>query len=140
MIGRRASWASRCRVYVAACITRVLRFDQIENAMRPPQIMKGYEVLLLGWQGIFAGNFAWTANVFLLASALLLLTSHARAAAICAGIALLFALQTLLLLGARVIADEGGVTHMTMSRLYVGFYLWIASIAVMLVGSLWRKG
>lgn len=126
--------------YVAACIAPVMRFDQIENAMRPPQIMKGYEVLLLGWQGMFVGNFAWTANVLLLASALLLWTSHARAAAICAGLALLVALQTLMLLGARVIADEGGVTHMTMSRLYVGFYLWIASIAVMLAGSLWRKG
>ena len=126
--------------YVAACVAPVLRFDQIENAMRPPQIMKGYEVLLLGWQGIFVGNFAWIANVLLLASALLLLTSHARAASICAGIALVVALQTLMLLGARVIADEGGVTHMAMSRLYVGFYLWIASIAVVLAGSLWRKG
>jgi hypothetical protein len=140
MISRRAIVGVAVISYVAACVAPVLRFDQIENATRPPQIMRGYEVLLLGWQGIFAGNFAWMANVLLLASALLLLTSHVRAAAISAGIALVVALQTLTLLGARVIADEGGVTHMTMSRLYVGFYLWIASIAVMLAGSLWREG
>ena len=140
MIGRREIVGIAASCYVAACFAPVLRFDQIENATRPPQIMKGYEALLLGWQGIFVGNFAWTANVLLLASAVLLLTSHARAAAICAGIALVVGLQTLMLLGARVIADEGGVTHMTMSRLYIGFYLWIASIVVVLAGSLWRKG
>ena len=140
MIGRRASLGIALVTYVVACIAPVMRFDQIENATRPPQIMKGYEALLLGWQGIFVGNFAWVANVLLLASALLLLTSHVRAAAISSGIALVVALQTLMLLGARVIADEGGVTHMTMSRLYIGFYLWIASIAVVLASSLWRKG
>ena len=140
MIGRRAMVGVAVMSYVAACVTPVLRFDQIENAMRPPQIMKGYEVLLLGWQGVFIGNFAWMANVLLLASALLLLTSRVRAASICAAIAFVVALQTLTLFGARVIADEGGVTHMTMSRLYVGFYLWIASIAVVLAGSLWRDG
>jgi hypothetical protein len=127
-------------LYAAAFIAPVMRWTQIENAMRPPQIMKGYEVLLLGWQGLFIGNFAWMANVLLAVSLVLLLGGHERAAAITAMIAFALALQTIMLLGARVIADEGGVTHMTMSRLYTGFYLWIASIAVVLVGSLWRKG
>lgn len=126
--------------YMAACFAPVMRWDQIENATRPPQVMKGYEVLLLGWQGMFVGNFAWGANVLLCASAVLLLGSHTRASTITAALAFLAALQTLMLLGARVIADEGGVTHMTMGRLYLGFYLWIASIAVVLIGSLWRKG
>jgi hypothetical protein len=41
-------------------------------------------------------------------------------------------------MGQRVIADEGGITHMVLRRLHPGFYLWIASMVVALVGSLWQ--
>jgi hypothetical protein len=126
-------------LYVAACAAPALEFDQIENAARGPNIMKGYEAALLGWQALFVGNFGWVANLPFAVSLGFLLTGSWRPAAVCSGIALLLALDSLLLMGDRIIADEGGVTHMVLSRLHLGFYFWIASIAVALLGSVWLR-
>jgi hypothetical protein len=126
-------------LYVGACIAPALRFDMLDRPSQPHQIMRGYELLLLGWQAIFIGNFAWLANLGLFVSLLFLLLGGWKPAAIFAGVSLLLALQTLMLFGSRINADEGGVTHMTLGSLYVGFYVWLAAMVVVLLGSLWRK-
>jgi hypothetical protein len=126
-------------LYVAACATPALHFDQIENAARRPTIIKGYEAALLGWQALFVGNFGWIANLPLAVSLVFVLTGSWRPAAVCSGIALLLALDSLLLMGDRIKADESGLTHMVLSRLHLGFYLWIASIAAVLLGSIWLR-
>jgi hypothetical protein len=123
--------------YVAACAVPALRFELPERASESPQIMKGFEVALLGWQAIFVGNFGWVANPLLFVSLPLILMRRWRMAAVCATLGLLFALHSLMLLGQRIIADEGGVTHMMLSRLYSGFYLWLTSILIPAAGSIW---
>lgn len=110
MINRRAGIGGLALLsYLGACIAVALRFDLLDRPKtQPHQLMRGYELLLGGW----------------------------KPAAIFAGVSLLLALQTLMLFGQRVIADEGGVTHMTLSGLYAGFYFWLAAMAVVLLGSL----
>jgi hypothetical protein len=123
--------------YIAACAAPALRFDLLERASESPQVMKGFEVALLGWQAIFVGNLGWIANPLLFLSLLFILMRAWSIAAVCATLALLFALHSLMLVGDRIIADEGGVTHMVLSRMYSGFYLWLASILIVAGGSIW---
>jgi hypothetical protein len=128
--------------YIAACAAPALRFELPERASESPQIMKGFEAALLGWQAIFVGNFGWVANPLLFLSLLFILTRGWRIAAVCATLGLLFALHSLMLVDERIIADEGGVTHMVLSHVYAGFYLWLTSILIVAGGSIWwlRRG
>jgi hypothetical protein len=123
--------------YIAACASPALRFDMLEKAGNGPQIMPGFEAALLGWQAIFVGNFGWVANPLLFLSLLLILVRRWRLAAAGATLALLFALHSFMLVGQRIIADEGGVTHMMLSRMHHGFYLWLASFLIAAGGSIW---
>jgi hypothetical protein len=123
--------------YVAACAAPALRFELLERASESPQIMKGFEAALLGWQAIFVGNFGWVANPLLFLSLLFILMRHWRMAAVCSTLGLLFALHSLMLIGERIIADEGGVTHMVLSQVHGGFYLWLTSILIAAGGSIW---
>jgi hypothetical protein len=116
-----------------------LQFEQIENAVRGPTLVKGYEAALLGWQALFAGNFGWLANLPFAIGLVFLLTGSSRPAAVCCSIALLLALDSLLLIGERIKADESGLNHMVLSRLHPGFYLWVGSIAAGLIGSIWLR-
>jgi hypothetical protein len=127
--------------YIAACAVPAMRFDLIERPSESPQVMKGFEAALLGWQALFVGNFGWIANPLFFLSLLFILMRRWKIAAACATLALLFALHSLLLIGKRIIADEGGVTHMVLSRMYGGFYLWLASILIAAGGSVrwWRR-
>jgi hypothetical protein len=123
--------------YVAACTAPALRFELLDRASESPQIMKGFEAALLGWQAMFVGNFGWLANPLLLLSLLFVLMHRWGLAAVSAALGLLLALQSLMLLGERIIADEGGVTHMVLSRVHAGFYLWLMSIVIVAVASTW---
>lgn len=123
--------------YATACAAPALRFEQLERARESPHIMKGFEAALLGWQALFIGNFGWLANPLLFFSLLFIVMRRWRIAAVCATLGLLFALHSLMLVGERIIADEGGVTHMVLSRVYGGFYLWLASLVIASGGSIW---
>jgi hypothetical protein len=123
--------------YIAACAAPALRFELLERASESPQIMRGFEAALLGWQAIFVGNFGWVANPVLFLSLLFILMGHWRTAAVCATLGLFVALHSLMLVGKRIIADEGGVTHMVLSEMYSGFYLWLTSILIAAGGSIW---
>ena len=123
--------------YIAACAAPALGFESVERASEPARVMKGFEAALLGWQAVFVGNLGWMANPLLFLSLLLILLRAWKMAAIFATLGLLCALHSLALLGERIIADEGGVTHMVMSELHSGFYLWLASLLIAVAGSLW---
>jgi hypothetical protein len=123
--------------YIAACAMPALRFELLERTREPPQIMRGFEAALLGWQAIFVGNFGWLANPLFFLSLPLILMRRWGSAAVCATLGLLFGLHSLMLLGQRIIADEGGVTHMALSRVYLGFYLWIAGLLIAAGSSVW---
>jgi hypothetical protein len=135
--GRLGIIAAALLLYAASLLTPALQFDGVENGVA--HVMKGYEVALLGWQGIFVANFGWVANLIFFVSLPLVWMGSWRPAVVFAGLALLIALQSLVLLGRTLPGDEGGVTHMVLSRLHPGFYLWMGAIVLALAGSLWAR-
>ena len=140
--GRWAVLALGLAVYIVACAAPALTFEKVDRANQSPQVMKGFEAALLGWQALFVGNFGWIANPLLFLSLLFILLRSWRMAVGCAVLGLLCAVHSLTLLGQRIIADEGGVTHMVLRGLHSGFYLWLLSILIAAGGSfwLWRGG
>jgi hypothetical protein len=87
--------------------------------------------------GYYYYQFAGYANLFLVGSWVFAWRHRSVAGALVGFVALLLALDTLLLPGHRLDADEGGVRSMYLSRLRIGFYLWLGSILVALTGSFW---
>lgn len=99
----------------------------------------GVTVLLMGWLGIFAGNFAWFANIFWLVGSLLLIPARGRIPAlIFCVLALAFSLTALGFPGRIVDADEGGVSKQQIEPLRAGAYVWMAAMAVQAGGAVIR--
>jgi hypothetical protein len=90
----------------------------------------GYEILLLGWLGLFVGQMAWSANLLLPAILLAIHFRHPRAAAGLAAIAAAIGLQALLV--DRLPRNEAGVNDLVVDHLGSGFYLWEISFMLML--------
>jgi len=93
---------------------------------------QGYELLAVGWLGIFFGYYSWLANPSLLASWICLLKRRTLAAQILSGLALLLALS--FLLHPDIIVDEGG-TRKEVIAYDVGYYLWLFSMMIMVGGA-----
>ena len=93
----------------------------------------GYLVLLLGWQGIFAGMFAWIANLLFiigLGFCLLKMNKIARISVICAFIV---SLQSFYFTSYP--AYYGGTSTVEVYLSY-GFYLWLSSFALLLIATI----
>jgi hypothetical protein len=99
----------------------------------------GYECLLMGWMGIFVGQFAWFANVPLVIAALLTLLRKHIAAAILASLAVAIGQLTWMLYLAPLPGDEGGVTKLDFQYPHAGFFVWIASMMSLFVSSIVLK-
>lgn len=88
-------------------------------------------IFLMGWLAVVLyGYVAWLANVALLAAWILGLLGKRRAAVFCAAIAIILGLS--FLLHRNVNLNAGGVQRVLSYG--AGFYLWIASMGVFLVG------
>ncbi len=96
----------------------------------------GLQVLTLGWQGIFLGQFAWYANLFWLLSLLLAVFRRWLLTGAAAGLALLIGLNALSFVNARVPLDEAFVNTMVFQSYAVGFYWWLASVASVGLGAI----
>jgi hypothetical protein len=134
----RAPWLVRLALvgaslllFVIACATPAVYFDSTSHEPWP-----GVMTLILGAFGLFTGQFAWLANPFYAIALVLVLVRQWIAAATVAAIALLVALTSLLLLGETVPLDEAGVNKATVTGFGPGFYVWLASILLVAVGSL----
>lgn len=99
------------------------------------EVMRGLEVALLGWQGLFVGNLAWLANLFLAVALLLLFLGLVRATAIVSALGTATALHTLAFLGTRVPVDEGGTAYMVVTHLHGGFALWLGSMSLLMIAT-----
>lgn len=91
-----------------------------------------YGLLISGWLGLFVGVFAWLANPLLFASWFLLAISKHRAAFLVSLGAFLFAMS--FLLHSEVISS----TKPTYSKIIgygIGYWLWIASVLILVVGA-----
>ena len=120
--------ATSVALYIAAFALPALRFTYDNGELRT---MAGWEVALLGWQALFVYNFGWLANGVYLTGLLWVLAGWWTAALAFAITALLLALQSLMLFGATLYADEAGVRRMSLTGLGTGFYAWLGAIAAL---------
>ena len=95
----------------------------------------GIQVLLLGWQGVFLGQFAWFANAFWLLSLLLVFLRRWLLAVGSTFLALLVALDALSFVGTTVPLDEAFVNTMLFQSYSIGYYAWMASLGIVGLGS-----
>jgi len=123
-------------LYVLACCLPALEF---RNSDKPNDIMLGLRALTVGWSGIFAGVYAWYANPFWFGSMLLLFFRRSIPGAILAAIAVALAATTFGMVGRELPGDEGNVTRTTVIRLLPGCYVWMSSIAVLLLSVFFRN-
>jgi hypothetical protein len=121
-------------LYVLACATpAVAIFDT--NAKKN-DVMFGLPLLLVGWLGAFVLNFGWFANLFLPVAGLLRVIGKYRAAAVFGSLAFLVGLHTLYWYVKPMPANEGFVGELQLRYPSVGFYFWLASMLVIVVGAL----
>ena len=132
-IGQAVVLLTSLACYALACIFPALNFVNSGNG---PDPMNGLNILLLGWMGVFIGQFAWFANPFIALSALILLFRQWLAAIIAILIGLAISLNTFALFGQEIPADEANVNKLTLVSLGPGYYLWVASMLVILLGAL----
>ena len=119
-------------LYAAACALPALRFTYDNGEL---QTTPGFAAALMGWTAMFVLNFGWLANVAYFPGLLLFLAGYWTAALACGITALLLALQSLMLFGDIIPADEANVRKMSLTGLEPGFYAWIAAIATLVVVS-----
>ena len=115
-------------LYLVACATPAMVFDK--------ETWRGYEVLLIGWQGVFLGQFAWFANAFWVLSLLLAFFRRWFLTMAATGLTFLIALDSFALIGAKIPLDEAFVNTMIFQAYHIGFYFWLASLAVVGIGAL----
>ena len=92
-----------------------------------------WALLLLGWLALGTGVLAWLANPVLFLGWALFRYRRFKAAAACAAIALLLMIS--FLLADKVISSEAG-TYSTITGYGLGYWLWVASSAAFLAGSI----
>ena len=117
-------------VYLAACAVPCLEFIHTDSTH--DEILRGAQVLAMGWCGIFLFNFAWFANFIYIASLILLGFRRYKESAISAAVAFLIGLDTFLLWGHVWLADEAGVKHFQLKDIHTGVYLWLLSIFIVI--------
>ncbi|HSH95163.1 MAG TPA: hypothetical protein VK968_13510, partial [Roseimicrobium sp.] len=119
-------------IYFVACLVPALGFDK--------RTWSGFEALFMGSIGILTGQFAALANPLLFAAWPLLGLGRLGWGRLCCVAALALAATTFTVFSQDVPMDEAGVNHMRLQHLLPGFYLWITSMLVALIGSWWIPG
>jgi hypothetical protein len=114
-------------LYAAACVTPAMVFDK--------ETYYGYQVLLMGWMGLFLGQIGWYANLLWLLSLLLAFFRRWLLTLIMTVLTVLVASDAFSFVGAKVPLDEGNVNSMIFNYYHVGFYLWLASLAAVGLGA-----
>lgn len=126
-------WASLAIVatslffYLIACVTPAMVLAK--------GIWRGYEVLIMGWMGFFLGQWAWFANPFWLLSLLLVFFRRWILTFIVGGFALLIAFDAFSFVGKTIPLDEANVNTTVFLRYDFGFYFWLASLGVVMIGA-----
>jgi hypothetical protein len=115
-------------LFVIACAAPAMVFDK--------ETWPGIQVLILGWQGAFSGQFAWFANPLWFLSLLLAFFRRWLLALAATFVTLLVALDALFFLDTTVPLDEGFVNTMVFKSYHVGYYFWMASIGIVGLGAI----
>jgi hypothetical protein len=127
-------------LFGAACLSPALAFRVFTNTpvVYKLERMSGGAVLALGWFGVLRGQWAWSANPLAMLGWAFLLFGRRRIALATLAISVAVAFTTFAARRQQFPHDEGDVTHMTLDRPLIGFYLWVASLALMFIAiALW---
>lgn len=116
--------------------------ERQQIACRDPDdqtVYLGYDVLAVGWLGIFSGDYAWYANLLVLVAFVLALMARApRAAAVLSGGSVLLGLDAFRFTG----MPSHNVPGQPLDHLGSGYYVWEVSLAVLLAAQivvLWKR-
>ena len=124
-------FVSSLSLLVLACILPALNFigsNGIEN-------YDGFTTLWMGWMGIFIGQFGWYANPFIFFSTILFIFRRWFLSILFTVLSLLISLSTLALFYQEIPGDEANVNKLHLVSLGPGYYLWIASMSMIGLGS-----
>ncbi|MGO1003293.1 hypothetical protein [Lysobacter sp. CA196] len=117
---------------LAFVVCLVLPAYTVQSASSQMHSGLAYEKLLMGFLGPLIGVFEWYANPALFLSWLLLWKKHFIAGGIFAAAAL--ATAGAFLFRHEIIVNEAGHSGAIISK-DIGYWLWIASIAIALIGN-----
>jgi hypothetical protein len=119
--------------FLIACASPALVFITTGGST---EVWEGAKVLGLGWMGMLVGQIAWCANPVMVLSLIFLLFRRWLAAAILTLVALAIAANTLLLFSQEIPVDEASTSKLRLEHLGIGFYFWVASMIVVVVGAI----
>lgn len=124
-------------LYIGALVSPVLRFQHSSSTPEPGGFTEypGWQALLPGILTVFAGQFGWLGNPLGLVAVISLILGKPRLSIVFAGLAILISLDTLRLFSVSIPADEGGSNQLYLRQLLLGYYLWVASFAAILVAA-----
>ncbi|WP_176042717.1 hypothetical protein [Burkholderia stabilis] len=124
----RALLAASLLLYLVAMFTAPFR----TGAPQPHPWADGWQVLLTGWMGVFAGIYAWLANPLVLAAWLLTVKRHRTQAVVLAVLALLVGAS--FLTQHRILVNEAGdVEPVHLDA--IGYWCWLASFGAAAVAA-----
>jgi hypothetical protein len=106
----------------------------IDKADNPRAWSSSFGLLLVGWMAVLDGVWAWLANPAVAATWLLMCLRRTRRIALGCGLAAL-GLSLSFLRHPQILSDEGG-GHSRITGYGVGYWLWIASITMAVIGCL----
>lgn len=121
-------------LFLIACAAPSLEFLETNSSTR--NVMQGFQILLMGWMGVFVGQLAWFANALFALGLLLLSLRRRTAALVCGTVAVLIACDTFVLFSQQLPANEGDVGKLILQHLRAGFYLWAAALVLLPLGAL----
>ncbi|QDT00452.1 hypothetical protein HG15A2_37900 [Adhaeretor mobilis] len=118
-----------CICYVIALATPALYLERDQGAAKGLGGWSyGASLLSIGWFGALCGQYGWFANVTFIGAWLSLSSNRMVAARFCGAISVLISLHTLELFRTPIPAFLPASSSEILSKLGVGFYLWVLSM------------
>lgn len=121
-------------LFLVACVAPCLEFLNTNTSSM--DVMQGFQILLMGWMGVFVGQLAWFANLLFALGLLLLSLRRRTGAVICGTMAVVVASDTFVLFSQQLPANEGDVGKLILQHLRAGFYVWAAALVLLPLGAL----
>jgi hypothetical protein len=102
------------------------------------ETLPGWQCALTGFLAIFAGQLSWIANPWFAVGSVLLLLGRWKLAAGLGAAGLAIALHAFALRANPLPANEGGVGELQLRSFGAGYWLWMASFALLALAAVWR--
>jgi hypothetical protein len=119
--------------YLVACCVPALELTTTspENLIPVAHAkMWGFQLLLRGFMGVFTGTIGWFANPLWAVALLLVFFKRLKAALFVSLLSVAIALSSITVIGRDLAVWESDPYHQRVSALLPGFFVWIASLAL----------